>query len=240
MGDGPVANLPPGLDAYAGYADNSGIGVTWTGVLALPAKYHLSISIHGTPAMCADVETGAMSSWKGYDYGYCSISQAQTLINRDGRPKKLWTAHYTGVPHICNPSCGFGFTGTADGTQWTDHGGVWDESLLLDDFFDLTQPLTPEVPDVLDASDQTFITTAVTDAINHAVGLVLVGDSPAAAAGTAPQGHPYNLTQIGEAVNALAAAVKDLQAKVAAIPTTSTVVGSAPPNYTGTINLTPG
>ncbi len=27
---------------------------------------------------------------------------------------------------------------TADGTQWTSHGNTYDESLLRDDFFDLT------------------------------------------------------------------------------------------------------
>ena len=29
MVDGPVANLPPGFDAYAGYVNRSGIGITY-------------------------------------------------------------------------------------------------------------------------------------------------------------------------------------------------------------------
>jgi hypothetical protein len=140
MADGPVANLPPGLDAYAGYVDRGGIGITWPGVAAIPARYHLSISIHGqAPAMCGDVEKGALTSWAGYTYGYCSISYAQGLINAYGRPKKLWIAHYGEGPHLCTSACGYGFKDRADGTQWIDHGG-WDESLLADDFFQLSPP----------------------------------------------------------------------------------------------------
>lgn len=143
MADGPVANLPAGLDAYAGYVDNGGDGITWPQVQAIPAKYHLSISIHGVPAMCGDVENGALSNWAGYTVGYCAISNAQANINTHGRPRKLWTAHYTSTPHICSPACGFGFTGYADGTQWTDHGNSFDESLLLDNFFDFLAPPPP-------------------------------------------------------------------------------------------------
>lgn len=149
MGDGPVANLPPGLDAYAGYVDDSGIGVTWPEVMTLPAAHRLSISVHGVNAMCGDVEKGALNSWKGYTVGYCSISKAADLIARDGRPRKLWVAHYdpTRGSHICTSSCWPGLPAgfRADGTQWTDHGGAWDESLLADDFFDFLAP-PPSVP----------------------------------------------------------------------------------------------
>ena len=31
---------------------------------------------------------------------------------------RLWTAHYTGQPHICSSACGYGVTGAADVTQW--------------------------------------------------------------------------------------------------------------------------
>ena len=149
MGDGPVANLPAGLDAYAGYTDAGGIGITFPALTArFPNAHHLSISVHGqAPAMCGDVENGALSSWAGYDYGYCSLSRVADLVSRYGRPKKLWTAHYTGVAHICTPqACGFGLPFGADGTQWTDHGGVWDESLLADDFFILPAPAAPAAP----------------------------------------------------------------------------------------------
>ena len=137
MADGPVANLPPGLDAYAGYVNASGIGVTYPGVVAaFPDAQHLSITTNGSAAMCADVESGAMADWTGYDYGYCSISSVNSMISTFGRPRKLWTAHYDPNlgAHICSPACWPGLVTTADGTQWVDHGG-WDESLLNDDFF---------------------------------------------------------------------------------------------------------
>jgi hypothetical protein len=146
MADGPVANLPAGLDAYAGYVDHSGIGVTWPEVEQIPAPHHLSIAAHGAPAMCADVEPGAMTSWAGYDVGYCSVSNVNDLIAAYGRPKKLWTAHDDPSigAHLCSPACWPGLVTTADGTQWGFHGS-WDESWLLDDFFDLTP--APPPPD---------------------------------------------------------------------------------------------
>lgn len=155
MGDGPVADLPAGLDAYAGYADQGGIGVTWPAVQLLPAAYHLSISIHGAPAMCGDVENGALNSWNGYDVGYVNTSNAGALILRDGRPRKLWTAHYTNTAHICTsaqcwPSSPVPWE--ADGTQWTDHGGLWDESQLADDFFDFLDPSGGTLSDLSDAT----------------------------------------------------------------------------------------
>lgn len=150
MADGPVANLPPGLDAYAGYVNVSGIGVTFPQVEAkFPNAHHLSITTDGHPAMCADVESGAMSDWTGYTVGYCSVSMVNTLVARFGRPRKLWTAHYDGSigAHICSPRCWPGLVTTADGTQWIDHNGQWDESLLADNFFDfLPAPPTPPIP----------------------------------------------------------------------------------------------
>jgi len=149
MADGPVANLPPGMDAYAGYVNDSGIGRTYPGVVAkYPDAIHFSITTNGSAAQCADVESGAMSNWVGYEYGYCSVSNVNSLIQRYGRPKKLWTAHYDAAigAHICSPVCTPGLVTTADGTQWTDHGAAdWDESLLSEDFF-LLNPLPPYIP----------------------------------------------------------------------------------------------
>lgn len=136
MADGPVAALPPGFDAYAGYVNRSGIGITFPGVVAkFPNALHLSITTDGAPAQVADVERGAMTSWRGYPVGYCAVSGVMAQVAKDGRPEKLWTAHYTGTPHICGPhSCAYpGLTIDADGTQWT--SGAYDESLLLDSFF---------------------------------------------------------------------------------------------------------
>ena len=150
MGDGPVGNIPNGLDAVAGYVNVSGIGITYPQVVAKwPTLKHLSITTNGSPAMCADVEKGAMSNWAGYWYGYCAVSNVNDLIARYGRPPKLWTAHYDSSigAHICSPACWPGLATTADGTQWTNHGGLWDESLLADDFFGpVPKPPTPKPP----------------------------------------------------------------------------------------------
>ena len=166
MADGPVGNLPPGMDAYAGYADNSGIGVTWPGVQALEAAHHLSISVHGqAPAMCGDVEGGALTTWKGYDYGYCNLGNVGNAVRNAGRPRKLWVAHYTLVPHICSqvlcdPTLHLtALAGwQADGTQWTTHSDTWDESLLADDFFaPAAPPPAPPPPPVIEEPIEMFV-----------------------------------------------------------------------------------
>lgn len=151
MADGPPANLPPGLNAYAGYVNRSGIGITWPEVQELAAKEHattFSITTDGAPAQCADVESGAMSDWAGYPYGYCSVSNVNALVERYGRPPKLWTAHLDPRlgKHICSPLCWPGLVTSADGTQWTDHGGKWDESVLADNFFQLAPSPLPSLP----------------------------------------------------------------------------------------------
>ena len=56
---------------------------------------------------------------------------------------RLWSAHYTGTPHICGPSsCGLTSI-EMDGTQWTSRalGRTLDQSLLADGFFS-TLPAT--------------------------------------------------------------------------------------------------
>ena len=146
MADGPVANLPPNLDAYAGYINQSGIGITYLQIVAkFPNALHLSITTNGSAALCADVESGAMKNWLHYSYGYCDVFNVNELIKLYGRPRKLWTAHYDPNigPHICSPRCWPGLVTTADGTQWTDHGNQWDESLLANDFFTLNPVPNP-------------------------------------------------------------------------------------------------
>jgi hypothetical protein len=151
MGDGPVGNLPDGLDAVAGYVDDSGIGETYPQVVArFPALQHLSISTHGAAADCADVENGALRSWKGYRVGYADASNCGGQIVVDGRPDRLWVAHHTGEAHICTSAACWPASPVewvADGTQWVDHGGLWDESLLADDFFGAAPPLVAEEGD---------------------------------------------------------------------------------------------
>ena len=155
MADGPPGNLPAGMDAYGGYVNPSGIGETWPAILErFPQAGHLSITTDGIAANCADVERGAMSSWAGYPVGYCSVSNVNDLVARFGRPRKLWTAHQDPAigAHICSPQCWPGLVTTADGTQHTDHQGLWDESLLEDDFFDFLD-LVKELDNMLIGDD---------------------------------------------------------------------------------------
>jgi hypothetical protein len=68
---------------------------------------------------------------------------------------RLWTAHYTGRPHLCSSACGpYGVTGTADATQWgsSDFPGTLpsmygnrniDVSITADDFW---QPASSPPP----------------------------------------------------------------------------------------------
>lgn len=174
MADGPVANLPPGMDAYGGYVNHSGIGVTWPAVQVLAAREHaraFSITTNGSPAECADVERGAMSGWTGYDYGYCSVSSVNAMVKAFGRPRKLWTAHQDPRigRHICSPACWPGLVTVADGTQWVDHQGRWDESTLNDNFFDLSIPPIPY------AKEETMHVTQLT---NSRLAIAGIGAGP--------------------------------------------------------------
>lgn len=188
MADGPPSNLPKGMDALAGFVNLSGIGITFPQVRILATAQQIiafSITTNGSPAMCADVEKGAMTDWRGYDYGYCSVSNVNNMIATYGRPRKLWTAHYTGVAHICSPECWLGLVTTADGTQWIDHGG-WDESLLSDNFFAPPSTLKEDEMTNWEAGGQTHVTGIIGSVAYHWYQNT---------AGTAPANAPANYYQ---------------------------------------------
>ena len=65
---------------------------------------------------------------------------------------RLWTAHYTGQPHICSSACGYGVTGAADATQWASADATGtvpsaygkrniDVSITADDFWGQASPV---------------------------------------------------------------------------------------------------
>ena len=58
---------------------------------------------------------------------------------------RLWSAHYTGSPHICGPRSCRATSIDMDGTQWTNAalGRNLDESLLAADFFAAPAPPKP-------------------------------------------------------------------------------------------------
>jgi hypothetical protein len=151
-----AADLPAGQNAYAGY-----VGGKWPTYNAVVTEHPgvpvLAIAVTASEAAdCLDIESGdaVNAQAPGWVMGnpnaakpclYTSVSNAASLLGvlaTAGIARtsiRLWTAHYTGVAHICSPACGFGMPTTADGTQWIDHG-TWDQSLLNDNFFSTPGP----------------------------------------------------------------------------------------------------
>jgi hypothetical protein len=162
-------NLPPGADAYAGYADGR-----FANVAAVKARFPgarvLTIAVFASSdAECADCETGDMTpvqvpGWVARQQArgvhlpvvYASISQMPavlTALTAAGITRgdvRLWSAHYGAGKHIC-PGM--------DGTQWTDTAAgtghsLVDESALNPDFFQ-------EAPMAISAADLAAIAHAV-------------------------------------------------------------------------------
>lgn len=152
-----LETVPPNPEAVAGYVDGK-----WPTYSELVKRYpkaqHLSIAVFPrNDAQCLDVEPGDATpeqapAWvrRQHKRGikrpvvYTSISAMPHLLSilaRAGIPRtqvRVWTAHYSFKPHLCSAKCGYGFTGTADATQWTDKalgGRNLDESLCSGSFF---------------------------------------------------------------------------------------------------------
>lgn len=150
-----LSQIPSSSGAVAGYVD--GHWATYSSLVKRwPHAKHLSIAVSASAdAQCLDVEQGDASpseavAWYKRQHArgvtlpavYCSVSVARTvldLLEHAGIPRshlRLWSAHYTGRPHLCGPQCGFGLNTTADATQWTDRalGRNLDESLCRANF----------------------------------------------------------------------------------------------------------
>jgi Putative peptidoglycan binding domain len=190
--------FPPGAAAYAAYVDG-GVGDQPNYdyiVSAFPSAHHLSITIFGNDADCADVEAGAMgvdaiAAWFARQTArgvqrpviYASVSTMESAV----RPVvaalpgaraavRLWTAHYGLGEHICGPgSCGQ-LSVDADGTQWTSGamGRTLDQSLLAADFFgpapapapNWTETLVQNLPVVSKATTDHFAIRRVQALVN--------------------------------------------------------------------------
>lgn len=156
-----AANLPPGMDAYAGYVDGQWpdfplIHGRYPGIPTLALTVYLANEAEGLDIEQGDAtpqdaptfvtERTIAKVWR--PVLYCSqslLTTVQSFCTGAGLLRsayRLLSAHYgwggqlPGLAkgqHICGPrTCGSHVQ--ADGTQWIDHGG-WDESLLADDFF---------------------------------------------------------------------------------------------------------
>ena len=151
-----VSQIPANAAAVAGY-----VGGHWPTfpslVKAFPHAHRLSIAVNASEdAECLDVEAGDASiadapAWVKRQLArgvkrpvvYTSVSQAPGLLRELAKAGiartaiRLWTAHYTFKPHLCDARCGFGMSGTADATQYSDHalGKNLDASLCSPSFF---------------------------------------------------------------------------------------------------------
>lgn len=119
-----VSQIPHDAEAVAGYVNGSFVTFPTLEREFGKGTHKLSITVAGhtsSRARCIDVEPGDATIQTCADW---------LKAHKDGRDYLLWTAHYTGHPHICGPSCGFGLQHEADATQWTNHalGRNLDES----------------------------------------------------------------------------------------------------------------
>jgi hypothetical protein len=161
MFDSVDSDIPTHATAKAGYV--AGNFPTWNEqwFKDIQAKYALSIAVQADEdAMMLDVEAGDATDeqapgWlerrkaageKGDFYRQASavmglIHTLDAAGHKFGVDYYVVTAHYTGVPHICGPQCGFGIDRQMHGTQWTDHalGRNLDESLVSVEIFNLSR-----------------------------------------------------------------------------------------------------
>jgi hypothetical protein len=163
-------SIPNGLDAYAGYVD--GRWPDYAQQVAMhpePRARHMSIAAFSDgQADCLDIERGDaipaqapgwLASWSPLNTTkpvlYTSASLAGPLVEMllsahwARSSYWLWSAHYTDKPHrcvsaLCWPSSPVAWS--ADMTQWTDHGGFWDESLADPNVWDFELHSPPDLP----------------------------------------------------------------------------------------------
>lgn len=141
-----AAAFPPtGFDATAGYT--TGRYPSSTAIQArFPNIPHVTIAVTArVDADCLDVEPGDATPAEAPGWFdrrpanriiYCAASTINQIRAVMGsRDYLLWSAHYTGKPHICGSGCGYP---AADATQWLDRGPNGenvDQSLLSDHFW---------------------------------------------------------------------------------------------------------
>jgi hypothetical protein len=146
-----IGCIPSSANAVAGYVDGS-----WPtfGPLTerFPHAYHLSIAVFAeADADALDVEARnatveQVPAWVHRQHErklarpviYASVSAVPAIFEQmrshriERKNVRLWTAHYTGVPHLCGPRCGL--QAEADATQWFSNREI-DISRCQDSFF---------------------------------------------------------------------------------------------------------
>lgn len=169
-----VADLPPGLDAYLGYADGKYANAAELRK-RFPATELVFLTVTGTSlgADGADIEPGNMDAAHGVQwaaqriadnpgfrpviyasvqgapgYGMGDVLLALSGSGVDRYQLRLLSAHYGDGPHVCGPhSCGL-IPVEMDGTQWTDQfrgvGGSDVDMSMLADDFFTVLPGSTE------------------------------------------------------------------------------------------------
>ena len=160
-----LSQIPSDAAAVAGYT-----GGRWPTFARLRGQFPrarlLSIAVTaGYAADCLDIETGDATpadaaAWyerqkaRGITrpclYASASMMEADVVpvlraAGIDRGVVRLWSAHYTGIPHICSSTTCGATSIPMDGTQWTNRaeGRNLDESLLAADFFAAPAPPKP-------------------------------------------------------------------------------------------------
>lgn len=173
---GDIDLFPLGLDYYGSYVDNYGGWAelqAWAAIHA-PNALLMSYTIFGDPALCADVEQGAMvnsdllpgrwpdtKAWRdaqGKFWVYTSASNFSALNQSIGNRTDVVriAAHYGFGPHICGPgTCGWP---QADWTQWDDKGSLGQNiDRLIGTYLPSAQPTPP--PPAPKGSEMIAVTT---------------------------------------------------------------------------------
>lgn len=163
--DVTLSLIPPDAQAIGVYTDGLFADVTAARAM-FPKAMLLPITVFGQAAVrWGDCEKGDMTprqvaQWAAREIQngrrpgpYCSVSDVMTVVTELGalgvhrEQVDFWSAHYTGVPHICGPQCGFGMDFIVGGTQYTDRalGRSLDESLFFASVLGITPPPPPNV-----------------------------------------------------------------------------------------------
>jgi hypothetical protein len=138
-----VEAIPERAAAVAGYVDGN-----WQTYSALRRRFPgvpaLAITVHGSlDAHCLDIENGDASDelaawWVQHQHSahrpvlYMSVGRVASVtaaLAAVGHPRtswRLWSAHYTGLPHLCGIQCGLegeraGATQYRGGTTMADY-----------------------------------------------------------------------------------------------------------------------
>lgn len=122
-----ITRIPGATRRIAAYSDGKWANVHDAYMLR-PGAQVIAITVLGDPyAQVADLEAGALSVTQVRDWLrrarhtgqqrpciYVEVSRLQSVVNelwRLGEPRssyRLWSAHWTDVPHICSAACGIG------------------------------------------------------------------------------------------------------------------------------------